>query len=368
MNFQFQKRVLDTMVGGVSALDIPRLDINGLEKAHNFILSYGYDYQNRKDRERLWGIHRRAVTLLRENLIQEEETLPEMLTDQNQLRDLGYLLIYASDDDRGHNEMQKWACAILRVMHVIVHLKHDLSRSFLETIQNQVLNPIRSHIYEDPVLGGTFLRGDGGESIKLYRFDVKPLKTSDSAVIKLLAKPNLVALNLLDTVGVRFVTRNLFDAFHVVRFLSEYNVISFPHIIPDQSANTLYPLNIFLEIMKELDGQSKEFSSGEVEEVLQKRLLEAEKRAEYKLKENTFSSKSYRFIKFINRKLVTIPTTTIEGKQTDLRFFYPYEIQVMDYKTHLNSISGPAAHDKYKERQKRAARRRVFGLVNESEK
>ena len=358
MDFEFQERLLNTLVGGVSALDIPGLSIEEIGQAHSFLRSYGYDWENEEDKGRLWEIHRRAVTLIQEHLLEEGERLPEALTDQNELRDVGYLLIYASTDDHQRNVMQRSACAILRVMHVIVHLRNDLSRFFLNEIQSQILKPINEFVKSDPASGGTFLRDGSSESIKLYRFDVKPAKTSDSSIVKLLAKPNMVALNLLDTLGYRFVTKNVFDAFRVIRFLLKNNVVSFAHAIPDQSANTLYPLNIFNEFVQEMEKREKTPDSEEIEELLNQYLQEAEKRAEYKLKENIFSSKDYRFIKFISRKRVTID----QGEGKKLSFFYPYEVQVMDYNTHINSISGPGAHDKYKERQKKAARLRIFGL------
>ena len=43
------------------------------------------------------------------------------------------------------------------------------------------------------------------------------------------------------------------------------------------------------------------------------------------------------------------------------RFFYPYEIQIMDNATFLKNQSGPMAHDAYKSRQRIKARERVFG-------
>ena len=77
---------------------------------------------------------------------------------------------------------------------------------------------------------------------------------------------------------------------------------------------------------------------------------------EFKEKLNIYSGESYRFIKFIGRKLIRIPTANSE-----LTFFYPLEVQIMDYQTFLHTLSGPAAHAEYKTRQKQAARLRVIG-------
>jgi uncharacterized protein (TIGR04552 family) len=114
--------------------------------------------------------------------------------------------------------------------------------------------------------------------------------------------------------------------------------------------------------MQELEGDPKadQLEPAEIEERLNQRLEQARERAEYLEKANEFSGKEYRFIKFINRKLVTVNVGENERRQK-FRFFYPYEIQVMDYNTYVNTLSGPMAHDEYKARQRKRARERVLG-------
>ena len=46
-----------------------------------------------------------------------------------------------------------------------------------------------------------------------------------------------------------------------------------------------------------------------------------------------------------------------------IRFFYPFEIQIMDYETYTENMRGPLSHSEYKQRQIRAARLRLFGQV-----
>ena len=365
-NFNFNKQVLDCVVGGVSALDIPRLNIRSLEEARQFIAAYGYDLDDPDQREQLWATHRRAVALIREQLLEPGEVIPEELYDPAQLTDLTQLLIYASGPpiSDAKRDLQIWACAILRVMHVFVHLKNDLFSAFRDEIQTQILKPIQDAIVQDDLAGLTILGQSlpaGG--VKLHKFEIKPFKTTASSVIKLLARPERVALTLLDKLGVRFVTRNVHDSFRVIRFLVDNHLLSYPHIIPDQSNNTLYPVNLFLEVMEEAKQieteQGKEVSSEQITELLSTRLAAAESRAEYHEKTNRFSGPDYRFIKFISRKLITI-AIGVAGQTRAFRFFYPYEIQVMDYDTYVRNLSGPMAHDEYKNRQRRKARERVL--------
>lgn len=362
-DFTFHKQTVETVLHGQSAIDIPRLNILNLEAANKFLSAYGYDWEDTKDRDQLWSIHRQAVILLREVLLREAEAIPEVLSDPNQLGHIGYLMVYASTEPKGDNEFQRYSCALLRIMHVLVHLKNDLSAVFIDQIQNQITKPFKDHIVEVPgVQGITLGRQVGGEQIKLYKFEVKPVKTSTSAVIKLLANPTYLVPYVMDRVGIRFVTKGIFDAFRVLRYLVGSNLVSFPNNIPDQARNTAYPTNLFLEVMDEIQSANREVSGDLIEEALRKKLSASLERAEYKEKYNAFSGLDYRSIKFINRRRISV---TNDGGN-EFSFFYPFEVQIMDHETYLKTLSGPMAHDKYKERQVEAARKRVLGVRSES--
>lgn len=371
--FEFQKQIFDCVVGGVSALDTERLNIFDEDQARAFVNAYGFELSNEADRDQLWSTHRRAVSMIQEHLLETGETIPEELADPQKLHGIERLLMIASYRDEGKNDpaardLQKWACAILRVMHVYVHLRNDLFSAFSDEIQNQILKPIQDNIIADPGIGSINLgQSSDVNPLRLHKFEVKPFKTTASSVIKLLARPERVALTLLDKLGVRFVTKSVYDSFRVIRFLNENHIISYPHNIPDQSANTLYPVNIFLEAMKELEAKHGDQipESAEVEAYLQKRLVRAKERAEYVEKANEFSGADYRFLKFINRKLITVQVGAADHVR-DFRFFYPFEIQVMDYTTYVNNLSGPMAHDEYKRRQTLRARERVLGELVKS--
>lgn len=353
------------MVGGVSAIDIRRLNVRNEKEAKLFIQAYGYDLEQAEHRDTLWTIHRRAVALIEEQIVEPGEVMPVEIADPGKLGDLTNLLMIASSRKKEDRELQRWACAVLRVMHVYVHLRNDLFSAFRDEIQTQILKPLQDAIVEDDI-AGSFVLGPNspGGGVQLHKFEIKPFKTTASSVIKLLARPERVALTLLDKLGVRFVTRSLYDSFKAVRFLVEHHLVSYPHIIPDQSANTLYPINLFLEVMGELEKKEKEtgarISNDEVRELLKERLESAPDRAKYQEKMNQFSGPEYRFLKFINRKLITVPIG--DGEHTRaFRFFYPFEIQIMDQETYTRNMTGPMAHDEYKNRQRVRARERVMG-------
>src|SRR5262249_22787870 len=148
LRFQFDPDTLRTLVSGVSAIDHKKLDIQDLVSAHKFVLSYGFDLNRAEDLEEIWFYHRKAISILREHLLEEGENIPENLADPTKLQDFGNLLILAS----GTSENQKWACAILRVMHVYAHLQNDIYSQFSDEIQNQVLRRFKEFIVEDPIV------------------------------------------------------------------------------------------------------------------------------------------------------------------------------------------------------------------------
>lgn len=362
--FAFSRPTLDCVVGGRSALDLTKLEIRSRDEAREFAGAYGYDLSDPLQLEDVWATHRRALAMIREQLLDPGEELPSELHDPTQLEDITDLLIFASSTDPANANLQKWSCALLKVMHVYVHLRNDLFSAFRDSIQQQILKPLEAAIIREN--GRTFLNAH--ERIEIQRFEVKPFKTTASSVIKLLARPERVALTLLDKLGVRFVTRNIFDSFRVVRFLMESHIVSFPHIIPDQSSNTLFPLNLFMESMEELEHSQAgagAISDSVIEEWLRRSLEEHSSRAEFKEKLNQFSGPDHRFIKFINRKLITVPIGTGTSERR-FRFFYPFEIQIMDEETWQKNLTGPTAHDQYKDRQRRRARERVLGLSSET--
>jgi uncharacterized protein (TIGR04562 family) len=363
IRYEFDPALLHAVAGGRSVIDLPKLNLHSLEDANNFIQAYGFNFSENKEKEeeKLWYFHRRALVFLQEKLGCNPEEIPNVLKERKHLEDFRRLLLWASSTRQDEKVLQKWSCALLRVMHVFVHSEKDLFASFSEEIQKQILTPFQNSIVHDGVEGKIFLKSadtsSNAEMIPLEGFEIKPFKTSSSTVIKLLAKPDALAMSIFDKLGVRFITANVFDVFRVIRFLAEENLTSFPHIIPDQSTNTLYPINVFQQACHELIKQKKVLKDSEVEFFFRDFL---KKHADVKFlkKENTFSASDYQFIKFISRKLIHIKN---EEKKEAFSFFYPYEVQIMDKAAQLKVQAGPSEHQAYKDRQKEAARTRLFG-------
>jgi uncharacterized protein (TIGR04562 family) len=346
----YESYVLDTVIGGVSSIDLENIHIDSIEEADAFVKTYGYDIEVENDVERLWSLHVRAVAFIRESLLIEDESLPSRVSDRTQLQKVSQLLLIASNK----TDEDSWAaCAVLRVMHVLAHIENDIFVEYSDTIQDQVLRNFREHIIQDDVQGTILGRYGDVDRIHLKKFEVKPFKATSSSLVKLLSKPQAVAFTLLDKMGIRFVTKNVVDAFRVVRFLAAEHIVSTPNIMPDQGRNNLYPLNLFLETVKEAGPIT---SPEEIDQLLAIKWNEAQHRAEFYQRKNEFSSSEYRSMKFICRHLIRL---NVAGRE--LRFFFPYEIQILDYDTYIKNLGGATAHEAYKKRQLAVVRGRVLG-------
>ena len=344
LNLDFESEVFTSLIGGRATIDTPCLRITSVDAAKSYLKTYGYDVEHAGDLEKAWAIHARAINYLQSQLLVEGEALPDEVVKPKTLENL--LIIASAQEARFNRE----ACAVLRVMHVIAQLENDLFNHFSLEIQAEILKP-----FERYVDGNSLKRGLGDESIELEKFEIKHFKNSDSAITKLLARPDEVAFGLLDKIGVRFVTRSLFDVFRVMRFLVQNHVVSPANIIPNQSNNTLYPVNLFTEVIAA--NRDRALTPAEFDRELGLKLEQAGAQAEFLEKKNRFTAKDYRFVKFITRQLVRVRHA---GTQESFSFFYPYEVQIIDFAHYVKSQSGLGSHDQYKARQRERARQRVF--------
>lgn len=355
----FDDSSLAVVAGGASVLDRKNLNIHGLDEADLFLRTYGYFISNAEELERLWYFHRRALVLMSEKLKINIEHMPAELKTKEGLKDVRNLLIYASQSV--NKDLQKWSCALLRCMHVFVHAETDLFGSFAEEIQKQILTPFENAVKrEDKLHLRSFLK-EGHPTIELVDFQTKPFKTSTSTVIKLLAKQEALATKVYDKIGIRFVTKTVFDSFQVIRFLVEENLISFPQIVPDQSSNNMYPVQDFLYVCEKLKHKypdTHRMPSEKIDRLLMKKIGSGKTGSILGLfrKENPYSSHDFKYIKFISRQLIKVES----GAGKSFSFFYPFEVQIMNSESYSKIQSGESEHSAYKSRQISAAVKRLF--------
>lgn len=375
---------LNAIVGGLSAVDVPRLQVYSLHEAESFLEGYGFRWDDQLHCIEIERVRQEAWHFLREELLTEEENkrIPKEVAEQ---KDLRRLLMWASE--RGeHPSRQRWSCVLLRLMHTFAHSESHFNNRFGEEIRKQITDRFMPHLKETE---DGFILGDNNESIALAEFDIKQSKPKHSLVMKLLHKPENVATDVFDRIGVRFVTLDKLDALRVVQYLRTRNVFMFANVKPSRSKNSLIDVGWLRQEVEDMLGDGT-LTPDEQVALLRKRMEEIPYTGPPDTSRNPHSSRKYHSIQFTCRQMIRVNNpyaaelvSRVEAARmtepgmtrvhdsllrslkmpTQIRFFFPFEVQIMDKKSFAMSRSGDAAHADYKKRQWLSVRRRVLGAA-----
>ncbi|MDB5037967.1 MAG: hypothetical protein JWQ35_1495 [Bacteriovoracaceae bacterium] len=349
---QFPWQALKVICDGVSIIDTPQLELNSEAEAHQFLMSYGYDLYEPSHVEQIWKIYDEAVEFL-ENPLQI--SIPPILKNREAVGDFKNLLLVASGNQNfPQSKNQLIVCALLRVMHVLSHLKNDLRLKYIAKIRKQTLGRFEAHIQrKTETVSEQISLGFEKDQIPLVKFDKKEGKNKLSVILKLLQKPASVAQEINDHLGVRFVTKTRVETILVAKYLLDHHLISVANVMSARCRNTLFSLDQFRAA---IDAHSGVFASEFFNEV--------EKKLEFPTgsfgSDNPFSSSDYHALQFTSRPLIRIPVIRRGSIKAEMSFFFPVEIQILDEKSYIQSQEGAAKHSAYKQKQLEAVRERVL--------
>lgn len=343
-SLDFEWEILQAIVSGESAIDLARLDLRTEEEAQDFLAAYGFDPRDEDGQREIAKILPLALTFLEEELLPVgpyTEIPPDLPLDAVQL------LLTASQVD---HPLRDWACSVLRVCHVVAHGLYLPGRDRVGEACAQVEQRFRKHLR---TIDGQLYLGD----VPLERVTFKTEKPWNSLLLKLLCKKDSVAEEIYDHVGCRIVTRTKADALRVVRYLRENNVIVYANIKPSRSHNTLVELSDFRRYLRQAwtDMELGRLTPEEFEAKVQAYDREPTGRPG-STPRNPYSDQHYRSIQFTARILIV---RELENGLVE-RFFFPFEVQIMDQKAYERNMVGKSNHAAYRERQRIDARRRVF--------
>ena len=368
------------ILGGESFIDLDGLSILDHRSARAFSKNYGYDLGIPAQKAHVVRVLEDALDFLRTSILGGE--MEEIPAEIRELREPENLLVWASQ--RPWDTRARWACILLRVMHTLFHIDHNLNLRFLPDIQAQVFEPYDRFLVANP--DGTWvLRGD--YEVPLSAVERKQNKDRASMLLKMLHKPENVAETIYDQIGIRFVAQDRLGALLVIRFLLDHHVLTPSHIKPSRSRNLLVDLDALHTWMEDLPPGFKIPEVGTPErEAICARLVPKiqEERA------NPFMSQEYAALQFTVRTLIRLPNPVVaaleqvshllgpeeasRGKipeliqeQEEFTFFFAHEVQVMEPSGFQNARSGPASHGEYKQRQRDAARKRVLRGIRTEE-
>jgi uncharacterized protein (TIGR04562 family) len=362
-----------------------------MEEATRFIHAYGFNISDTEDVELLWGAFDDAVTFIEKSLTDAQyPKVPEHLKTRQTLSDLRRLLLLASGELGSPDQV--WSCAILRVMHALIHLYHDPRLKYFDQVQNQILGRLDDYLYVESADGATYLGGRGDEgAVKLLFFKKKDRKNREREIVKLLHKADNLVEEIYDRIGFRLVTETKFDAIRAVKLLIQKNIVSLPNLRPGRSRNRLVDMGrLHGEIDRMLDFLVKYPDPDPVDYDRMMRRLE--RRITFRRLGrsvlNPHSSDYYRSIQFTCRELVKVKNPIHQAYEklkkgledvhggiqvlhdafTEVPkpyeyVFFPFEVQIMDVKSYADSMFGRSSHEEYRRKQLEAARNRIFGRL-----
>ncbi len=391
--YHFNWEAFEVIINGKSSIDATTYlsYFSSHEDVKQFLDGYGFDTDNPVQKGELFGHYQESLQFIKRFFLKEGNSDGLDLQIPNSFYSLTDLLdLFVMATDRAGKtysvEDSLWASVILKVMHTILHADKDLRYSYFSTIQQQILDNYYKYLDRN-AKGHLFLSDeDSGEKIPLVSFETKSKKSRESIIIKLLHKKQSVAEELFDRIGVRFITTNKLDCLRVVKFLYRQNVVIANNIKPSRSRNSLIDIEMFKTVyrdcmQKAIDGTWDEST------FLEEMTKLAETANINSEKSNQHSSSEYKAIHFTCRQLIkyknpfskkffdlrkaakesgeselakkVLELDTSDLSQ-DIRFFYPYEVQITDESSHEENTKGEASHNEYKKSQLETASKRLF--------
>lgn len=399
-DYLFDWESMELVLNGKSALDSEFFTgaMADEKEVQDFLMGYGLNYDDPVARAELFGNFQEALAFIKRYFLKEGDSdgldlkIPNSLYMIADISDL--FLLATGNSSSSEKEDTLWAGVILKVMHTILHVDKDLRSNYFSVIQTQIFDRFYKYIYRDAEQNLFLGVKEDGLGIPLVDYETKSKKTRDSVIIKLLHKAENVAEELFDRVGVRIITEKRMDTLRVLKFLLEKYVVIPHNVKPSRSLNSMIDLEDFK--MKHTNLLKMAIRKNMSEENFLKALeREARECSYHKEKEgNKHSSSHYQSIQFTCRHLIKYKNPFLsdfnelrkEAKELqkdqghdsednlarkilqmdvsliarDIRFFYPYEVQIVDEEAHRVNTEGEASHSDYKKSQLHSARKRLF--------
>ncbi|MFN8610834.1 MAG: TIGR04552 family protein [Vulcanimicrobiota bacterium] len=334
---------------GTSPVSLAQLSLRTVEEAHDFLRSYGVDPHCALDRQKMEEIHSEAVDFLKRLICPAPRPCDTALCLPGEVEDpsnITRFLIGASEESQ-QQPAQVWACAVLRVMHAIVYANQVSAGPHSAEIRRQILDRFRSRVHTDQQ--GHLWLGRGRDAVALLSIQYREEKARDSVILKLLHKPDNLPQSVHDRVGVRMVTPTKEQALEVLQYIARHHLANVAHLTPGRSRNTL----VTAEWQKSNPHSSPDFRS-----------LQFTCRQLIRLDNPMFLAQNN-----MRQLLRNNPNPELQAAmaqieahsaQPQIRFLFPYEIQILDQENDLKTQAGESSHSNYRLRQLRAVRHRLF--------
>jgi len=308
------------MLRGDSVIDWHRLSFADHAEVDRFLRLNEFDPESDDEIGRLEDLRADAVDYLSRAFAM---AIPDEVAADLPARDL--FLVASS-----HGPHQKWACVVLKVMHIIHHIN---GRGALLTLS--VSDEIIFREIELKVMQVVEQLRAAGAPLAEWEWSRKP---RDSQITKLLAKRSTLAANIYDKLRFRLIVPQNVDIVPMLATLTR-QLIPFNYVVPGESMNQLVDLQQVLQGKLEASASPPE--------------------ARY----NEFSGPEYRIVNFVAdlplRVERLLSRAELPPDNTHVVFVLT-EFQIADKATALRNESGASSHEAYKARQNERVRMRLF--------
>ena len=307
------------MLRGDSVIDWHRLSFADHAEVDRFLRLNEIDPESDREMDRFEDIRADAVDYLARAFAM---AIPDEVAADLPARDL--FLVASSTGPH-----QKWACVVLKVMHIIHHIN---GRQAL--LKVSVSDEIIFREIEMKVLQVVENLRAAGAPLSEFEWSRKP---RDSQITKLLAKKSTLAASIYDKLRFRLIVPHYQDIVPMLATLTR-QLIPFNYVVPGESVNQLVDL--------------KSLSPDHDDIELAKRSLPF----------NEFSGPEYRIINFVADLPLRLERLVHEHLAPELSHvvFVLTEFQVCDKATAQRNESGASSHEAYKSRQHERVRTRLF--------
>ncbi len=394
--YHFDWETMGTFLEGRSTLDSSHFfqNITNHKQARRFLKGYGFDPSDPVLMSELFGNFQESLQFIKKYFLKEgteiglDVRIPSSIFTISDIQDLLIMASVKENESEQKIEERLWAEIIIKVLHTILHTDKELRSNYFPYIQKQILDRFYKHIHRDSD-NRLFLtkKLNLEDAIPLVDFKVKAKKPRDSVILKLLHKADNVAEELFDRVGIRFVTKSSLDNLRVIKFLYKNNIVIPHNIKPSRSFNRLLDLDKFREKYLLLNQKAVELNLEEPNYLNELNIIADECSFSYENdSRNLHTSKSYRSIQFTGRQFIRYKNPLFDelfklkeearessdifaqkvlamdfsGMQREIRFFYPFEVQVVDEVNEIKNTQGEASHLEYKKSQQVTAMKRIF--------
>jgi uncharacterized protein (TIGR04552 family) len=308
------------LLRGDSVIDWHRLNYADHAEVDRFLRLNEFDPDSDEEMARLEDVRSDAVEYLSRAFAM---AIPDEVAADLPARDL--FLVASS-----HGPHQKWACVVLKVMHIIHHIN---GRGALLTLS--VSDEIIFREIELKVMQVVEQLRAAGAPLAEWEWSRKP---KDSQITKLLAKRSTIAANIYDKLRFRLIVPTPDDLVPMIATLTR-QLIPFNYVVPGESVNQLVDLH----------------------QALQDRLEAQQAPSENPY--NEFSGPEYRIVNFVADLPLRVDRLLSRAEappdNTHVVFVLT-EFQIADKVTAKRNESGASSHEAYKTRQTERVRLRLF--------